>query len=104
MVDYRPSTSAGGQMFFQESVPERVQVFASDSVTAVRIFHETELFVQTDKFIEQALGSLKMDIVVAGAVDDEQFALETIRKIDRGTVMVTGGILIRQTHIAFLID
>jgi len=56
---------------------------AGDSMASVWIFHEPELFVEFDQFVEQALRALKVNIVVACAMDDEEFALQAGGECDR---------------------
>ena len=60
----------GRQMFFQKSIPQRVEVRAGDAVSAVGVFHEAELLVQIDELVQQALRALEMNVVIACAVDD----------------------------------
>ena len=56
---------------------------AGNAMASVRIFHEPELLIEFDQLVQQALRALKMYVVIAGAVDDEQLALQTARESDR---------------------
>jgi len=61
-------------MLFQESVPQRVQVNTADAMRAIGVLHKAELLVQVDEFIDETLRALEMHVVVARAVDDQQFS------------------------------
>ena len=74
---------------FEESVPERVEVDAADPVAPVRIFHERELLVEVDQPVDQALGALEMDVIVARAVDEEELALEAFGHPKRRSLFVS---------------
>src|SRR3569833_396159 len=91
-------------MFLQESIAQRIQVRASDSVTAIRVFHETELLVQIDEFVEQTLRALKMHVVITRAMDDQEFPLQAAREGDGRTVLVALRVPIRQTHVTLLVN
>ncbi len=41
-----------------------------DAMPPVGIFHEVELFVERDQFVQQSLRALEVDVVIARAVDD----------------------------------
>ena len=79
------------EVFFQVSrqqlakVAGRVSAF-TNRVRAVRIGHHRERLVVTDELVDQGFGRLVVTVVVAGAVDDEQIALEAIRVVDGGTL------------------
>src|ERR1035441_1518712 len=71
----------GWQILLEETVAQRVQVErvgTLHAMAAVRVFHEMKLLVERDQPIEQPLGSLEMDAVVARAVDDQQLALQPL--------------------------
>jgi hypothetical protein len=65
------SFSTCRQILLEKSIPQRVEMRAGDAVAAVRIFHETELLVQIDKLVEESLRALEMNVVIAGAMDDQ---------------------------------
>jgi hypothetical protein len=78
-----------GQIFFKESVSQRVKVRPGNAMASIWILHKPELLVEVYQLVEQALRALKMNVVVACAVNDEQFALQTTCEINWGTVLVT---------------
>jgi hypothetical protein len=59
------------QVLFDESKPECIKVRPADSVPAIRVFHEAELLVQVDEFVEQTLCSLEVHVVIARTMNDE---------------------------------
>src|SRR6202034_202070 len=63
---------------------------------------EIELFAESDEAIDEHFGSLEVDVVVAGAVHDEQMSGETLSEVDGRPIEVAIGR--RQAHVAFLID
>ena len=93
-----------GQIFFKESISQCLEVRPGNSVASVWIFHEPELLVEVYQLVEQALRALKMNVVIACAVNDKQFALQAACEINWGTVLVTLRIFIGQTHIALLVN
>jgi hypothetical protein len=47
-----------------------------DGVVAIGIGHHGEGFVVSDEFVDELFDALVVDVVVAGAVDEEEVALE----------------------------
>src|SRR5580765_942865 len=76
------------QILFEETITQRFEMAATYAVAAVWIFHKTELLVQIDQFVEQALGALEMNVVIAAAMDDEEFPLQTTGVRDGRTIFV----------------
>jgi len=72
-----------------------------DAVSPIRIRHYRERFVVRDQLVDQQLRSLIVDVVVAGAVDDQQIAFQVFRKRDRRRVLVILRVVFRQTEITF---
>ena len=76
---------------------------AADAVLPIRIGQHVERLVVFNEFVDQALCSLVVHIVIAGAVNEQQFALELRRPGDRGTLDI-GFLVVRQyAGIAFLV-
>ena len=71
---------------------------------AVRIGHDGEWFVMRHKLVDELLGALVVHIVVAGAVDDEQVSLQPLGMRDGRAVHLALGVVLRQAHVALLID
>src|SRR5450759_3008399 len=99
-----PLSSSGRQVFLQESVAQRVQMDSTDAVPPVWILHEAELFVEIDEPVEQSMRPLEVDVVVAGAVDDQQLALQAFGEVDRRSIAIALRIVLRQTDVSFLVD
>ena len=70
-------------MFLEKAISQGVDVASADPVTPIRIFHEVELFVEFDQPVQQSLGSLKMNIVISRAVNDQQLPFQTAGMCDR---------------------
>src|SRR5487761_2426424 len=104
-----PRDAAGTNVIFKITRDEAVHVercsFALvDSVRAVGIVHEVERLAQVDKSVDEQLCSLKVNIVIAGAMHDEQVAGKALRKVDGGTIVVALLVQVGKAHVAFLVD
>ncbi len=75
-----------------------------DAVAPVRINHHAELFVGFDQRVDQPLRALVVDVVIAAAVNQQQVALKLSGIRDRRTSLVAERVLLRQAHIALLVD
>src|SRR5207253_2707005 len=53
-----------------------------DVVCPVGIHHQVKLFAEFDQSIDEAFGSLVVNVIVTGAMHDEEFALQAVREID----------------------
>ena len=76
------------QVLLQEPGHELEQVAAgsfalADAVGAVGVGHHRERLAQRDQAIDQGLAVLEVDVVVAGAVDQQQVALQALGMSDR---------------------
>ena len=60
-----------------------------DAMGAVGIGHEFELPVVLDQLVEQHFFALIVDVVIAGAVEDQQVALQVFRIGERVTFEVS---------------
>ena len=81
-----PLTPSGRQILQEKSISHIFEMGPADAVPPVRIFHEAELLVQFDQPVEHPLRALEMDVVVARAVDEQQFSLESLGEVDRRSV------------------
>ena len=54
----------------------------AERVGSVGVVHEVEWLAQFDEAIDETLGSLEVNVVVAGAVHDEQMSLKTFGEAD----------------------
>src|SRR5579863_10143094 len=70
------------QVLLQEPVPQRIQMRPGDAVAPVRVFHKLKLLVQIDQPVDHSLGALKMDVVVARSVNDQELALQSFGVTD----------------------
>jgi hypothetical protein len=75
-----------------------------DRVRAVRIHHQIERLPEFHETIDEAFRALIVDVVVAGPMDDEQVPAQPFGEVDRGPDPVPVGVLLRDTHVAFLVD
>ena len=66
--------------------------------------HHIKLFVVFDQPVHQHFKTLVMHIIVSGAMNDHQFSLKILGKIDKRTIMVALRIIFQQTHIALLVS
>ena len=73
-------------------------------MTSVWVLHEPELLVEINQLVEQPLRALEVNVVIAGAVDDKQLALQAARESDWRAVFIALYIFIRQPHVALLVD
>ena len=60
-----------------------------DTMGTHRIGKLVEHLVLADELVDQHLAALVVDVVVTGAVDEQQVALETAGEVDGRAVMVT---------------
>src|SRR5215813_3583337 len=90
-----------GQQMIQ--MHTRARTF-KDAVSAVGIGHEVERFPEFDEFVHQQLRPLVVNVVVAGAVHNQQMALQSCCEIDCRTLLVALDVVLGQAHIAFLVD
>ena len=67
-----------------EKVTSRVLAL-TDCVGTIRIGEHGERFIMLDQLVDKQLRRLVVAIVIAGAVDQQEFALEFVRKGDRRT-------------------
>ena len=74
------------------------------AVTAVGVGHHVELLALGDELVDQQLEALVVAVVIAGAVDQQQVALEVLGMGDGRAVGKTLGVVLGQPHVAFLID
>ena len=68
------------------------------------IVHHRERPVRGDERVDQRFGVLEVHVVVAGAVHDEQVAAQVRREGDRRSRAVAVRVLLRQAHVALLVD
>ena len=73
-------------------------------VGAVRIFHESELFAVLHQLVDQHLRSLEMYVVIPGSMHQQQMPLQPGREVDGASAFVAFRIVLRQTHVALLVD
>ena len=98
-----------GQVFEQEighravEVPPAVGALA-DAVGAVGIGHHLEILVERHQPVDQLFGGLIVDVVVAGAVDDQEVAFQPCGMGDRRSLFEPFGVDLRRAHVAFLVD
>ena len=62
------------------------------------------MLVVRDQLVDQRRAALVVAVVVRRAVDDQQVALELIREGDGRAVPVALGVVLRQAHVALLVD
>ncbi len=84
----RGSTPARRQVLVQVTGQELVEMtrrplLVRDSMPAIGVGHHGEELVVNDELVDQRFGALIVDVVVTGAVDDEQIAFEMLGKCDR---------------------
>lgn len=83
------------------NVNDRAVAFAK-AMVAIGINHVVEWFAKFDKPVDEAFDNLNVRIRFARAGDDQQFALQTVRKIDRGRSFVSFGVYFTRSHEYFL--
>src|SRR6185312_14434772 len=71
---------------------------------AAAVVHEVEGFAESDEAILQNLGGGEVDVVVAGAVDDEEITGKPLREVDSGAALVAVSVGRGQAHVALLVD
>ena len=54
----------------------------AESVRAVGVVHEVEGLAQFNEAIDETFGSLEVDVVITGAVHDEQVPLKAFGEVD----------------------
>jgi len=69
------------EVFLEIASHGRAEVEASaialgDAVRPVRVGHHVKLLALHDELVDQQLGTLVVDVVVASAVDEQEIALE----------------------------
>ena len=86
--------------------PVKVQagIAAGNAMCAIRIEFRIIFFTGFDEVINKHHGILYMHIIVAGAMNEEEFAGEIGGHFFGGIVIITGGIGLRGAHITFGID
>src|SRR5207249_7068167 len=62
------------------------------------------LFAEFDQSIDEAFGSLVVNVIVTGAMHDEEFALQAVREIDWRSDTIALSITRGQAHVSFLIN
>ena len=76
----------------------------SDAVALAGVEVELEFLTGFLIFLSHDHGVGQMDVVVHGAVSQEQFALEVGCKVDRSTFLVAFGVALGSIHVAFCVD
>lgn len=54
----------------------------TDAMGAVGVVHEIEGLAEFDEAIDEALGSLEVDVIVSGAMHDEEMTLQAFGEGD----------------------
>src|SRR2546430_391610 len=101
---WTPSPPSRRQMLFQIPRNQRVDVQQrtwplGNSMCPIRVLHKIELLSKLHQPIDQLLVSLEMHIVVAAAMDDQQFPLQAFRETDWRSIAIALRVLSRQPHV-----
>ena len=75
-----------------------------NAMGTIRVSEHLELLVAGNQFVDQQLHRLIVTVVVAGAMNHQQVALQIPCVRDRTTVLEPGRIQIGCLHVSFLID
>ena len=79
-------------------------IAAGDGMGFARVELEIVGYLRFDEFLDVLDGVLHVDVVVAGAVDEEQAAVEFGGGVDDGEVLVAFGEVGGQAHVALGVD
>src|SRR3954470_20195157 len=67
-----------------------------DGVGAIGVNHKVKRQAEGYELVDEQLGSLEVDVVVAGAVNDEQVAFKVLDKVDGRAVVIALLVGLRQ--------
>ena len=74
------------------------------SMRPIWISHHREWLIVFYELIDQQLGSLVVNVVIPGPVNDKEVAFQAVCEGDRRALFIDVGIIFWQTHVALLID
>lgn len=104
-----PLSSSWRTVFLQECRVKRHKVLSGSftlgqAMRAIRVCHELKLLVVLHQFVQQHLSILKMDVIIAGAMDIQQVSREVFSMRKRGSFYIALHVFLRQAHVALLVN